>query len=97
MKLYLRDGNVFDIKEDLKLEFTNLEGFKEVIIGNSGHVVASLKYRVFDSENSYFGETTFDTYKKISSHMDETSPYKVEVVNFENLDKEDACIEISLN
>ena len=101
MKLYLKDGNVFEIKEGVSLEFLNLNEFVSDIKEHSknvpvGHFIETLKYKLTDGDKTYLGETKCDSYNGFTNQIDENSAYSVEIVNFGHLSEEDAFIEVNI-
>lgn len=101
MKLYLKDGNVLGVNENVKLELLNLNGFLSIMKANSknvpaGHFKANLKYKLIDGTNEYMGEAIFDSYHGISNSLDEASSYKVELVNWHLADEQDNYIEFNV-
>jgi CRISPR/Cas system-associated exonuclease Cas4 (RecB family) len=102
MKLYLKDGNTLKISENLKLEILNMKEFILEIKENSksvptGHFKQNLKYKLVDGENEYLGETICDSYNGFIDNIDDKSPYKVELINWNLADNEDNYIEFNVN
>lgn len=103
MKLYLKNGNVFKINEEVSVEFLNLDDFISNVKSHSknvpaGHFIEVLKYKLIDGDKSYLGETECDSYNGFTSQMDESSSYDVKVTNFGHLEEiEEAFIEIEIN
>lgn len=83
-ELFIKDGNILKIDDEATLEVINLEDFLNALSEHSGkvpapHYYVDLNYKVVVGDKEYFGSTRFDTYKGLSSQMDEGSPYEVKL------------------
>lgn len=101
MKLFLKDGNILNVNENLKLELLNIKEFVSIIKSNSknvpaGHFKANLKYKLIDGTSKYIGETIWDSYDGFSDSIKDASSYKVELVNWNLSDNEDNYIEFNV-
>ena len=105
MRLYLNEGNVFTVNDDLILEILNVKDFisslKGAVPGNVGHLIAKLNYKLICGSDEYNGEVVFDSYKVIRTHcldnnIDEKSPYKVEFVDWRLSDKDDKYFDVNI-
>ena len=100
MKLYLNNGNVFEIDDNTKLELLNADDFVSVIKRESnfiptGHIIVELKYQLICDGNEYTGESSFDSYNGITNDIDVNAPYKVELVNWNLSDDEEKYLEFN--
>lgn len=100
MKLYLNNGNVFEIDNNTKLELLNTDEFVSVIKRESsfipaGHIKVELKYNLICNENKYSGESIFDSNKGITNNIDVNAPYKIELVNWKLSDNEEKYLEFN--
>ncbi len=101
MKLFLKDGNIFELNSNTKIELLNIDEFGSIIRSASNsvpakHIIIGLKYKLICNNATYMGESIFDSYKSISNTIDDNSPYKVELVNWRLSDKEDKYLEMNI-
>ena len=97
MKLYVKDGNKVKLCFKKSLEFTNLEEFVSGLSKATGHYVCTLKYRLIVKGKTYLGETVVDTYEEeFKNSIDEKSPYKVILTNWNDLKSEKGYIEFKI-
>ena len=105
MKLFIEKGNVLKFDENTELVLLNINDFvsnikKTSIIatssGNVGHVKIDLKYKLINNNNEYFGESIIDSYKDISNVIDDNSPYKIELTNWDLSDKNEKYLEFNI-
>ena len=100
MKLFIEKGSTLKIDENTELVVLNIDDFVSKIKGESsfvpaGHIKVSLKYKLINNNNEYFGESIFDSYKDIENAIDDNSPYKVELINWKLSDKDEKYLEFN--
>lgn len=100
MKLFVGKDEAFQINENAKLLLLNVNEFIATIKRESKcvparHIRVSLKYKLICNSLEYEGESIFDSYKCISNNIDENSPYKVELINWNLSDNEENYLEFN--
>lgn len=102
MKIFIEKEETIKIDESTKLELLNVTDFISKIKKESdsvpiGHIKVSLKYKLINNDNEYFGESIFDSYKGVSNVIDDNSPYKVELVDWKLSDNEEKYFEFNVD
>lgn len=100
MKLFIEKENALKIDESTELVLLNVSDFVSNIKRAScfvpvGNIEVSLKYKLINNDNEYFGESIFDSYHDISNVIDDNSPYKVELINWKLSDKVEKYLEFN--
>ena len=100
MKIYIEKENTLQIDESTKLILLNVDEFVSTIKRESsfvpaGHIRVSLKYKLVYNNDEYVGESIFDSYKDIINIIDQSSPYKVELINWKLSDKDEKYLEFN--
>ena len=102
MKIYIEKEKTFQINNNTKLVLLNVDEFVSTIKKGSssipaGHITVSLKYKLIYNNTEYIGESTFDSYKYISNNIDDKSPYKLELINWNLSDTEEKYLEFNFS
>ena len=92
MKIFIEYEKVIQVAENVRLILLNSEEFIERIKESSKnipavHIKVGLKYKLICYNQEYEGQSVFDSYKGISSEIDNNCPYNVTLKNWKLSDE----------
>lgn len=84
MKLFLKDGNIYKINNDVKLEFINLEDFYNKMLNVPKPIptnfMCSLVYKVIVNEDEFIGQYDIWPNTKNINNLDEKCQYDFDFI-----------------
>lgn len=87
-KLYVEEGNILEIDENINLIVLNVDEFistlEKMSIVSDENIKAKLKYKIVCNNNEYYGESIYQEHKKIfnSISISDKSPYRIRLVDW---------------